>query len=61
MRRLDPNQWKICRTCQQEFNYLPFYKNSDLKTALLSYILDRRWLFRSILFGFFTLMVTTIH
>lgn len=58
MRRLDPNNWIQCRTCLQQFNYEPFYKYSNLKTALLSYILDRRWLLRTIIFSFTTLIAS---
>jgi hypothetical protein len=52
MRRLDPEMWRRCRTCQQDFDYSPLYKNVNLPTALLSYALDHRWALRSLIFAF---------
>jgi hypothetical protein len=60
MRRLEPESWKRCRTCQQDFDYSPLYRDSPLHTAILSYLLDHRWALRSILFAFSSTLLSLL-
>ena len=40
LRRIDPNQWKVCRTCQTKFHTEIFSQVSTINTSLLTLILD---------------------
>jgi hypothetical protein len=42
LRRKDPDQWKICRTCKNSFNYEAIYQYGGVKGNLLSLVLDRK-------------------
>jgi hypothetical protein len=63
LRRKDPAQWKVCRTCQAP--YLPvrassFSQDLPIAVSLLSSILDNRWVLRSILAAILTATSYTI-
>lgn len=59
LRRKEPSKWVTCQTCQQKFDYSIISKQSvDVKTALLSTMLDKPVIVRSILAV--TVMVTSV-
>ena len=50
LRRKEPSKWVTCQTCQQKFDYSILSEQSiDVKTALLSTMLDKPVIIRSIL------------
>lgn len=52
LRRKDPDQWTVCRTCQQRFEYELFDQYGSLSANLLGYVLERKGLVRGmLLFG----------
>jgi len=55
LRRNDPSQWKICRTCQKPFDYTPISIYGGVNGNLLSLILDNKAILRASLGVFFVL------
>lgn len=47
LRRKDPSQWKICRTCQKPFDYSPINIYGGVQGNLLSLILDNNVILRT--------------
>jgi len=46
LRRKDPSQWQVCRTCQQSFDYSMFTVYGGLPANLVGYLLDHMSLIR---------------
>jgi hypothetical protein len=46
LRRKEPDQWQVCRTCQQRFEYELFDAYGNLATGVLGFALDHRGIVR---------------
>lgn len=49
LRRKDPEQWTVCRTCQQKFDYAAYDAYGGVGAAIVGYVLEHRALSRSVL------------
>ncbi len=47
LRRSDPAQWKVCKTCQQDFQIEPFISRSGLRANVIGKLLDNMYILRS--------------
>lgn len=47
LRRKDPAQWTVCRTCQQKFDYSVFEAYGGLPGNIIGYILDHKPMLRA--------------
>ncbi len=48
LRRSDPTQWQICKTCQQDFQTEPFTSRSGLRANVIGILLDNMYILRSV-------------
>ena len=49
LRRKDPDQWKVCRTCQQKFDYSFVNKYGGIYGNLLTVLLDNPLILRTLI------------
>lgn len=61
LRRKDPSQWKICRTCQRAFNYSPISIYGGVNGNLLSLFLDNVTILRTSIGVVFVLLSIVLN
>ena len=63
LRRKDPEQWKVCRTCLKPFDYGAIYRYGGVKGNLLSVLLDNNLILRILFLSFLAIFsaVSKLH